>query len=449
VLRSLLSHRTAPTLIIFAVALAVRLIALVATFETNDDVAYYDDAKIAFNVIAGRGFSIDINYRNWLFYEEFLDSGTLDNPIVEGVKPTASKQPLYPLLLSLMFVLFGAKNFAAVFVLHAFIAALTAAILFVAFRPLSAWRAVAIAGGVALYPAFVIHSITVPESTTVVLFLVALLFLCFRRATEAPSPGRWAATGLVGGLLVLSEPVTLPFVVLAVAYAAFLTRAQPRFPVRVSAALVLFVLVLSPWVARNYVVFNRFPVVKSIVGNVFNWGLERSGRGSWIPDERVIALEREGRHKSEIEEDEAIRRELIALFPSHWKEYVTYNVPMNFIHFWWDVDRRLEQPSAAWIVGRMVPYAALLLFALPGLALLLLDLVRQPARTLATAPADIFAVCLIGSFTLVYSIFGAYMSRYRFPVELCLIFFAARTLELLVARTTQPWPGRRAAATSV
>ena len=447
-LTTLFSRRTAPIILIFAVALAVRLIALAATFDGNERVDYYDDAKIALNVIGGRGYSIDIAYRNWLFYEEFLNEGRLDNPLQSGEKPTASKQPLYPMVLSFMFLVFGAKNFAAVFVLHALVAAFTASILFVALRERSPWQAAAAAAGFSFYPAFVVHSVTTPESTTVVLFLVTILLLYFVRLTDAPSASRWAITGAVSGLLVLAEPVTLPFVLLALAYAALVTYRQPRFVAGAAAAILLFVFVLAPWVTRNYVVFHRFPVLKSAIGTVFNWGLERSGRGSWISDARLIALEHDGRGKTEVEEDEAIRRELIALFPAHLREYVTYNVPMNFIHFWWEVDRRLQQPSAAYVVGRMLPYIALLLLALPGIGRSLATLATQRLRA-TTSAADVFALCLIASFTAVYSIFGAYMSRYRFPVELCLIFFAARTCESLFARAAVPWLTRREAATSV
>ena len=432
-------RHTVLALLILALALSVRFAALAATFHGNDEVLYYDDAKIALNLIEGRGYSIDMKYRNWLFYEVFLNQGQLDHPVTEGVKPTASKQPLYPLILAFMFLVFGAKNFLAVFLFHALVASLTAVILFFALRTESIWRAALVGFGFAVYPAFVIHSITTPESTTVVLFLVALLLLCVRRLAAAPSSSRSAAIGVVGGVLILAEPVTLPFVVATLGYTAFLMLGNPRLTRGLAAATVLFALVLSPWFARNYIVFHKFPVLKSAIGTIFNWGLERSGRGSWISDERLIALEREGRQKTEVEEDGAIRRELLAAFPAHAKEYVTYNVPSNFLHFWWEVDRYAQERPRSYLIGRTLPYACLLLLAVPGMATTLVTVWRRGRRALVTSPFAVCALSLTSSLTSIYSIFGAYMSRYRFPVELCLIFFAACTVELIVERYGVPF----------
>ena len=75
------------------------------------------------------------------------------------------------------------------------------------------------------------------------------------------------------------------------------------------------------------------------LGHVFNWGLHFSGKGSWISDERMVTLEKAGRNLSELEEEEAIQRELLSMFPSHWREYVTYDIPHHFLHLWWDVPR--------------------------------------------------------------------------------------------------------------
>src|SRR5207253_1850472 len=129
----------------------------------NEHVAYFDDAKIALNVTAGRGYSIDFSYRNWLFYEVFMKHEQLRSAITDGVKPTASKQPLYPLLLSLVFLCFGAKNFFVVFVLHALLSAATSVILFLAFRRVSNLIGIIMGVGAGVYPSFVVHSVTTPE----------------------------------------------------------------------------------------------------------------------------------------------------------------------------------------------------------------------------------------------------------------------------------------------
>ena len=81
------------------------------TFRGNDTVAYYDDAQIALNLVAGNGYSVIYQYRNWLLYEAVLKTAKLDAPVVTGTRTTALKQPAYALILAGLFSCCGVKNF--------------------------------------------------------------------------------------------------------------------------------------------------------------------------------------------------------------------------------------------------------------------------------------------------------------------------------------------------
>ena len=427
-------------LAIFATALLLRLLVLAATFHGNDSVYYYDDAKIALNLIAGNGYSISYEYRNWLFYESTLKTAKLKDPVTEGTRITAVKQPAYPLLLAGIFYCFGPRNFLIVFVFQAVVSSLTAATMFLALRKSAPFAALGAALGMAIYPPMFLHSVTTPESTTLLLLLIAALYLCLVKLRERAHWSPWLAAGAIGGLAVLTEPVTVPFVGLCLCYALYLddepmTLRFRRFAVAISIA----VLLVSPWLLRNYMVFNRFPVFKSGVGLVFNWGLYFSGKGSWIADERMVALEQAGRSRSELEEDEAIRQELRSLFPSHWREYVTYNIPSNFIHFWWDVRRYWSNYSFGYLFGRRIPYLVLLVLAIPSLCRSIARLIRQPRATLLRSVPEVVGLLLIGSYTLVYSFFGSFHSRYRLPVEMALFVFAGLTIQPVVERLWRHW----------
>src|SRR5437764_11682081 len=96
----------------------------------------------------------------------------------------------------------------------------------------------------------------------------------------------------------------------------------------------------------------------------------------------MVALEKAGRNLSELDEDEAIRRELRSMFPSHWREYLTYDIPYHFLHLWWDVPRYLKNYSVSYMAGRRIPYLLLLGLALPHLLRTIARLVRQPRATL-------------------------------------------------------------------
>jgi 4-amino-4-deoxy-L-arabinose transferase-like glycosyltransferase len=424
------SYKTAAC--IFSLAFVLRLLVLLLTFHGNNNVTYFDDGKIALNLVAGRGYSIDYNYRNHLFYEVFLKHGQLKEPVTVGVKPTASKQPLYPLVLALFFICFGPKNFLAVFLFHAVIASVTSVILFLTFQKISDLAGILIGLGTAVYPSFVFHSVTTPESTTLLLFLIALYLMSIFRVHAAQSNWWWINLGLIGGLMVLTEPVTLPFVLLSLCCVTFVLYSRKQNVAGFAAALVIFLLVQVPWLARNYFVFHRFPVTKSVVGVVFNWGLDQSGRGTWISDDRLITLEYEGRYKSELEEDEAIRRELIRLFPFHLTEYLTADMPRNFAHFWWEVERYWDDRSIGYLAGRLLPYVLLLITALPAILRLLWRLATDGIEALDQLLLQTCALLLIVTYTAVYSVFGAYMSRYRFPVELALFVFSVELLALVL-----------------
>ena len=435
-----LRHNRAWVVCIFGVALLLRLAILSFTFPGNDAVYYYDDAQIALNLIEGRGYSVNYKYRNWLLYEAVLKTAELQDPVVEGTRTTALKQPAYSLLLAGLFYGFGPKNFLVVFLVHAIISSLTVSLLFLCLRQTAPLSALAVAIGTSIYPPFALHSVTVPESTTLLLALIAALWLCLIKIRDRASWGLWVIGGAIGGLAVLTEPVMLPFVAICLCYAACLDHRslQHRLAAFVMASAIAL-LVLSPWLVRNYLVFERFPVFKSGLGHIFNWGLHFSGKGSWISDERMVALEQAGRNLSELEEEEAIARELRSMFPSHWREYVTYDIPHHFLHLWWDVPRYWNNYSVRYLVGRRIPYLLLLGLALPHLLRTTARLVRQPRATLYSEVPEVSALMFIATYTVPYSLFGAFHSRYRLPIELGLFIFAGTTLRPVVESVWKRW----------
>jgi len=415
--------------VIFAVALLVRLAALGLTFRGNESVRYYDDAGIALNIISGKGFSISYEFRNWLFYTMHLKKTTIPDLITEGTKPTASKQPVYPLILAALFYCFGAKNFLAVFLIQAVISSLTVVLLFLALKHVSSLTGLMVGLGTAFYPAFAWHSISTPESTTISLFGLAAFFLCLAVLKKRPSLWVWAMIGVVGSIEVLTEPVTAPFMVLSFCYAFFFVDGQIyKQCMGLLCAIGIALLVMSPWLVRNYIVFNRFPVVKDDPGITFTYSMEVSELGTWIPEERIVLLERAGRTLSEVEEDEAIRGELRSLFPSHLREYLTVDIPMNFVHFWWDVRSYWGDYSLRYVLIRRFPYVLLLMLAIPSTWTLVGSLLKTPRVTLKDSVVPVAALLLICTTCAVYTLFGCHLGRFRLPVEMALFVFAGLTL---------------------
>jgi 4-amino-4-deoxy-L-arabinose transferase-like glycosyltransferase len=414
---------------VFAIALVVRIAVLAFTYHGSENVTFFDDAKIATNIVEGRGYSINLEYKNWLFYTLFLKEKQLIEPLPEGTKPTATKQPVYPLVLSLFFFVFGVQQFLPVFVFQATIAALACSVLVLALQQVSQRTAI-LAGLVpALYPPFVYHSVTVPESTQLLMLLISVFILIVSRLRQNSTTWGWLACGLVSGLLIMTDPVSLPFVILSVCYIVYSSPVGWRVPAKGAIqALVVSLVLFSPWLVRNYLVFNRFPVMKGSVGLIFDFGLQESGSGTWISEDKLVELEYLGRSRTEMEEDAAIQQELIRLFPLHWKEYLLSNIPGNFLHFVWEVRRYEGNRTASYLLGRMIPYIFLLVFSLPALSKFVWKVLRSGSARVSAPVPLICAVLLIVTFTGIYTVFGAYHSRYRFPVELMLMLFFAQTV---------------------
>jgi hypothetical protein len=427
---------------VFLLALVVRLALLGVTFHGNEAVKFYDDAKIAINLVAGNGYSVDYTYRNFLLYEAVMtESGKLDNPITVGTRTTALKQPVYALFLAAVFLLAGTKNFLAVFLIHAVISSLTVSLLYLILKRASPLTALVVALGAVFYPPFMGHPVTVPESTTLHLFLIASLVFCLVQIRERASAALWALTGLLSAIAILTEPIMMSFVVIGLVYAAYLDRRE--LAVRATAlamSLVVMSIVLAPWLIRNYVVFDRFPLLKTgAMGHIFVWGLKYSGSGSWIPDEKIIELEKAGRSLNEVQEEDAIQREVMASFPSHWVEYVTSEIPQHFLYLWWDTPDYWYDYSLRYMAGRRIPFLLLLCLALPQAWRTAVGLLKRTRQTLLAEVPQVSALTLLVVFTGVYSLVGAFHSRYRLPLELGLFILAAGTLKPYVEALAGRW----------
>ena len=216
VIPSHLIQRNSLPLVLFLLALGVRLVFLAATFQGNDNVPYFEDVAIAKSMIEGRGYTMD--YSGLRVTNEFF--GTPPEVSIDEIepRPTAIKPPIYPLVVALIFKLFGDGDFFAVFILHAILAALTCVLVFRLAHYAGKWTAIMGASIFALYPPFVYHSISTPESTTLLLFLFSLFLLLILRYREARSASLVLVSAMVAAVIILTEVVAIPFVCAGLIY---------------------------------------------------------------------------------------------------------------------------------------------------------------------------------------------------------------------------------------
>lgn len=272
------SRRTIGLGVLAGLALALRVWLVLALTTEHTEPLSYEHGRIAENLLAGRGFAI-----------EFL--GT------EG--PTSQQAPFYPVLLAAAYGCLGVETPAAILAIQLFqcVAGTGLVLLVVGLgwslvpdRPQAGW----LAGlGAALYPTHV-YMVTHLQ----VALWAALVLTAFLAVVVAP---RWRATwwgaalaGVLAGLLLLIEPIlalALPIGALTFWLADGAGEGTKRFRLasvgRVVTMAGVAVLVIAPWLVRNWAVHGEFVFIKSTFGYAFwqannpsSWGTDKIPKGS-------------------------------------------------------------------------------------------------------------------------------------------------------------------------
>ena len=225
---------------IFALALALRLFLIFALPpgpHLGDEMEY---DQLARSILDGKGFS--------------RPDGT----------PTACRPPFYPIVVALIYWLFGPGDIA-VFIIQGILLAVTSVLIYLMGRAIYGSRVGLVAGlGGAVYPMLIFPARELLSETLLILLFAAAIFVLLK------SRGRYFMTfwaGLFLALSLLTKPVALfaaPF------FLFWIWRHQGRKRVK---ALCLFllaiILIILPWTIRNYRTFDAFVPLTTVGGLAF------------------------------------------------------------------------------------------------------------------------------------------------------------------------------------
>ena len=195
-------------------------------------------------------------------------------------------------------------------------------------------------------------------------------------------------------------------------------------------AAMVMMIVVGPWIYRNYVVFDSFPLMRTGVGTNLLMTLRRA---DVLPDDVVVSIAKQVPGTNELEEELAINEEVMAWVKNHSAIYWRTTVD-NFIEYWWETARYRDDTSMKYYIGRKIPYIFLLILSLPVMIWKSLQLLTRPATSLSQNVLPNMGLFLIVYYTVVYTLFGAHNVRYHFPVEFMMIFFGAEALSYLSDR---------------
>jgi len=235
-----------------AVGLAIRLAVIPFLYHDWMDpfvAEHWAFGRVARSLITGHGFG-----------NVFSDSG-----------PTAVLPPVYAYLLAGIFRVFGdhtATSVITALAINSVFSAATCVPVFLLARQAFGDRVAKWAcWGWALYPYGIYYGADWAWSTCLVTLELAWLFLWAWQLENSARTRDWLLFGLFGGFAALTEPIVLAVVPLLALWTLYLRARQGRpWKAPLVAGALGALVIISPWIIRNYKAFHEFIPIRGGFG---------------------------------------------------------------------------------------------------------------------------------------------------------------------------------------
>jgi 4-amino-4-deoxy-L-arabinose transferase-like glycosyltransferase len=318
--------------------------------------------------------------------------------------------PLYPFLLSLIFHFFGSYTLTSAIIIlimqSVFSSLIVIPFYFIGKKLFNSRVGVITALLWVFYPTSIYYSIEFVWSSSLTALGISLILLLLLNLSEKPiSTINSILCGLVIGITALSDPVILIFIPFAALWLLWRSK-NNRKPAIIHIFLlgVTSAVLLTPWMIRNYWIFNQFVPIKSTFG-VNLW------QGNFGPN---INQPTAGIGFGNVVEKVFTERE------------VNYLLSLNEVeraNFFRDkaIDFIIDSPF--W---RLNVFELKAIFLMPFYLIVLIGIIASNRRW----PDSILLLLLFATFPLPYYLTIADTPRYRFPIEGLLLVFAAHTVSL-------------------
>jgi 4-amino-4-deoxy-L-arabinose transferase-like glycosyltransferase len=239
-------------------------------FETYrvDDYSYRNETtSVAHSIAEGRGFT-----------SPFSGEAPFASPYTG---PTSWIAPVYPYICALFFSLFGvltAQAAVGILALQSLFSALTCVpILGIAERTVGRRAGIAAALLWAVFPWFSKWAVSWVWEVSLSTLLFTCLFWYALRLAEPATVKLWIGFGALWGFALLVNPALLPLLPTSLLWCGFTSRSasgsdrevMKKFLLRSGAALLICLVVISPWMVRNRIVFGEWVFLRSNFGFEF------------------------------------------------------------------------------------------------------------------------------------------------------------------------------------
>ena len=387
----------------FAVGLVVRVAVIVVAVTAHlykVPWGNFEMANIGHSLAIGQGFA---------------------SPFGGSTGPTAWTAPIYPWVIALVFRIFGIFSIGSAFALLTFnsiFSALTCWTIYrIALRLFNANAAVWSGWLWALNPLAVFFSVVWIWETSLSAFLLSLVFMLTMEMEGDTRSGPWLRYGLVWGLIALTNPALLAWLPFSGCWLAYrLHRAGKRFLVPVTLSVIVFWTVITPWLVRNYIVFDRMVFIRTTLGSNLRAGNNPQAYGRWVVEYTYNnpLLFAQYRRLGEFDYDAQQGQAAKSWMEEDPKRTLLLTCRRFFL-YWYGVP---ETPLPR--LGHLL-YFGLTIASVGGL---LLTFVRR-------LPGAFLFGTLMVSYPLIYYITFA-MMRYRHPIEPALVILAGLLMASMV-----------------
>ena len=386
-------RRILTCLLIFAVTFGVLSYRIVRIGAFNQPPLGGDERDyeaLAYNLWKGRGFGFFWSDPEWRApYLRVAEAAGAAEGLESGYYPTTYRPPAFPMLWSATHAIVG-RDFGLIRIVNA--ALMAGAVAFAAATALQfAGIAAAVLTAVLLLqsPDVTLFARERQAEPLATFFVSLLVWLWVSNSQRPPSVGRSVASGAVLGLLMLSRSIF----VLWLPFAAFMPtgKAVPGGPGRWSVracGVIVCLLVVAPWWARNIVVTGAFLPTGAqghinLPAGFSQRALDNEGRWRSNSGDGAAELEAAGIDPFSIEYEVRLAEHRFSLAVAWMRAHPVEVVRLMWLHVWQELRVRRGRTDWTFLVPAVV--VALVIFrrhpGTPAVALALAAMLMSVALT--------------------------------------------------------------------
>ena len=194
----------------------------------------------------------------------------------------------WPLQIAIVYSIFGKNNVDAVLIYNLIISSLTILLFYLIARSLFNTNIALISSLiVSLNPIFILSSSWATTETNFLFFLMLAIYF-FIKSNKTHKVKFYILFGGIIGFTSLVRPVAFLYILILL----FLLFVVRKFHKKLVISLISFIIVLSPWIIRNYIVFNSFIPMTNLSSFIFLQGNNKvvfeNKSGSWVTHEPIL-----------------------------------------------------------------------------------------------------------------------------------------------------------------